>query len=412
MLNNTYRLPDISHSSENEWIILGSELSPYTLKVLNYFSFLGIPHRFLYTQGSTLESIAIQLRKTLLIHGFKKLTCPVEHKDNEFPLVPFVFGPDGENMYDSTAVAQWLENNPQLARQKTLFPSADPKIHFLINLIDEYADEVGLYMVHHNRWKVAAADNNAGARLGSGLRAVAGPFSKIVDLYFSARQTRRLPYLFSVAESGYHIEGLRKNRQPPARKGFPATHELLETAFSNLLNILETIFAVRPFLFGERYTLADASLYGQLGMNLSDPAAAHWIKQQSPATFAWLTRMANLDFSSDKAESNAIWADDLIPLLNEINRFFIPLMEQNANAVIDYENAGQAIFNEKAFNQNQALFEGSIDGHSFKSVAKTFQRKVWADLLNEFQQMNIDDQQWLSQHLPALSKHQTPYTCP
>jgi len=407
MFDNTYKLPSRNtaqpNNPKNDWIILGSELSPFTLKVLNYFSYLGIPHRFLYTQGSTLENIGIQLRKTLLISGLKKLTCPAEHKDNEFPLVPFIFGPNGENMYDSSAVAHWLELHPQIKDQKTLQPSTDPKVRFLINLIDEYADEVGLYMVHHNRWKVAAKDNNAGARLGAELKSVAGPFAQFVDLYFSARQTRRLPYLFSVAESDFHIDGVKKSRQPPARDGFPATHQLLETAFSNLLNILESIFSARPYLFGERYTLADASLYGQLAMNLPDPAAARWIEQQSPATYSWLKRMAQLDFSSDNADSQAVWSDDLLPLLQEIDRFFVPLMEQNAQAMENYEAKGQALFNEKAFDRNQSLYDGEIDGMPFKSVAKTFQRKVWRDLQNQAQQLNQEDKNWLRNKMPSLS---------
>lgn len=408
MLNNTYKLPTRSNTPEHDWIILGSELSPYTLKVLNYFSYLGIPHRFLYTQGSTFENIRIQLRKTLLISGLKKLTCPAEHKDNEYPLVPFIFGPDGENMYDSTAVAQWLEKHPLSSHQKTLLPSPDPKIRFLINLIDEYADEVGLYMVHHNRWKVAAKDNNAGARLGAELKTVAGPFSRLVDLYFSARQTRRLPYLFSVAESGFHIAGVKNSRQPPSRSGFPATHDLLETAFSNLLTVLESIFSTRPYLFGERYTLADASLYGQLAMNLPDPGAERWIKQQSPATYAWLKKMAALDFTSDTPHSVATWSDDLLPLLQEIDRFFVPLMEQNAQAVEFYESKGQTLFNEKAFNQKQALYDGQIDGKAFRAVAKTFQRKVWRDLQQQAQHLSETDRSWFTATMPHLANTMQP----
>ena len=82
--------------------------------------------------------------------------------EDEFPLVPFLFGPDGENLYDSTAIAEWFDQRTEASRR--LLPD-DPVAHFVAALIDDYADEFGLYMVHHNRWKVSALDNDASARL-------------------------------------------------------------------------------------------------------------------------------------------------------------------------------------------------------------------------------------------------------
>lgn len=382
-----------SSTDDKPWIILGSELSPYTLKVLNYFSYLKIPHRFYYQQGSFIQNIGIQLRKMALVSGLQKLTWPEMSEDDEYPLVPFIFGPDGENMYDSSAVANWLDNN----KQGKLVPGTDPRLAFLIQMIDEYADEMGLYMVHHNRWKVAAIDNDAGARLGKEISSVVGPMGVLVDQYFSARQTRRLPYLFSVAPENFKIEGLPKRRQPPSRKGFPETHNLLEDAFDRLLSALEPIFTQRPYLFGNCYTLADASIYGQLAMNLSDPAAAKLIQRKAPATYQWLQRLSQLEFS-DLPPAEPQWFDDLQPLLNEITRTFLPLMQQNARAVEHCKKSGQKVFNEAAFNKGQALYTGEIDGINFKSVAKTFQSKVWKELINKFHQLSSVDQDWIDQH--------------
>ena len=407
MTKQHYALPNKPKHRTPHWVILGSELSPFTLKVLNYFSLLGIDHQFYYRQGSTWGNLKIQIRKMLLVLGVNKLTVPKMTEDDEFPLVPFVFGPNGENMYDSTAVAEWLDCNPQSSHHEennsALIPNNNSRIEFLVRLIDEYADDFGLYMVHHNRWKVAAIENNAGTRLGQELSSVAGPFGKMVDLYFSARQTRRLPYLFSVAPKGFSIKGVKASRQPPSHLDFPETHSLLETAFDNLLAALETIFSNRPYLFGDCYTLADASLYGQLAMNLPDPEAAELIKTKAPRTYQWLNELAQLDFSSHQPAATAQWFDDLQPLLDEIERCYVPLMNDNAEAVERYEAQGISCFNEKAFDKNTAIFGGEIDGKPYQHVAKSFQRKTWRALQNKAQSMTNEDKNWLQLTLPRFA---------
>ena len=130
--------------------------------------------------------------------------------------------------------------------------------------------------MHHNRWVGSARDNDAGARLAREFRPLLGPFARLVAHLFPARQVRRLPYLFSVAPADATAwRDLPVRLRPPCRPGFPPTHGLLEETFSELLAAVEPVLSVRPHLFGERFTLADASLYGQLDMNRSDPSAGY-----------------------------------------------------------------------------------------------------------------------------------------
>jgi glutathione S-transferase len=177
--------------------------------------------------------------------------------------------PRGENLYDSSAIGSWLDAQG-ITRETPLVPVHDPALRFAVQLVDEALDEVGLYLVHHNRWVIAARDNDAGARLARELRPLLGPLAAGAAFTFPARQVRRLPYLFSVAPPGAAFEGLPARLRPPARAGFPPTHALLDELFASLLAALEPLLAAQPFLFGERFTLADASVYGQLAMNLSD----------------------------------------------------------------------------------------------------------------------------------------------
>lgn len=404
-MSSHYRLPDIQGLTRAEkkqlWTVLGSELSPFTLKVINYLQYMGVPFRFLYEQGNTLDNILVQANKMALVGGFKSLTWPQMDDKDEYPLVPFVFGPAGEALYDSTAIADWFEHRQtELDIKRSVFPAKhDAALNWLQNLIEEFFDDWGLYMVHHNRWKVAAVENDAGDRLGRELRSVMGPLQILAARFFSARQTRRLPYLFSVAPQEFQIEGVAGNRQPPAHKDFPTTHALLEASFSRVLLALEAIFSHRPYLFGDCYSLADASIYGQLGMNLPDPEAARWIESQAPNTYAWLLRMAELDFSQANADTPARWFDDLQPLLAEISRVYLPLMQQNEAAYLNYKLQGQTLFNEAAFWKGQAIYAGEIDGTPFKSVAKSFQVQTWQQLKRQFHDLTNSEQRWLSEKL-------------
>src|SRR5262249_23195280 len=95
--------------SHATWTVYGSELSPFTLKLLAMCRYTGLPHRFLPTDGSWLDTLRITLRKERLVRGALALTWPRFTADDEFPLVPFLFGPGGENLYDSSAIGEWLD---------------------------------------------------------------------------------------------------------------------------------------------------------------------------------------------------------------------------------------------------------------------------------------------------------------
>lgn len=389
--------------SKNEWILSGSELSPFHLKVAALLRYKQLPFRSLPTEGSLTENLRIHTRVSMLKAGWLRLTYPPFTELDELPLVPFLFGPNGENLYDSSAIAEWLDRHAASPMDSTVETSEDPKLNFLIQLVDEFFDEFGLYLVHHARWKISASDNTAGQRLAKELPISLELIQNKVARYFSARQTRRCPYLFSVAPEGFHIEGLPEDRQPPSRPGFPPTHELLEHSYSNLLRAMEAVLCERPYLFGERFTLADASVYGQLGMNLSDPAAAKWIKNQAPAVFDWLHAIHHGDFSRHVAQGDVLIDDKLTPLIAEISRVYYPLMRQNEQAYIEHKSAGETLFNEKAFWKDRALFHGEIDGQPFMNVAKTFQVKTWRKIKTAWAALASADKNALVHHFPAIA---------
>lgn len=388
----------------DQWLLWGSELSPYALKLALCCRHAGLPHRLLPTDGSWLENLAATLRVERLMRGRLPLTWPQLSIDDEYPLVPYLLGPQGENLYDSSAIAEWLDR--RLPEAKKLIP-AEPLAGFVARLIDDYADEFLLYVVHHQRWVVSARDNDAGTRLAREYRSQLGPLQPWMARWFSARQTRRLPYLFSVAAEGVAIPGLPQRRQPPSRQGFPATHALLEAAHLRLTSLLETLLAARPFVLGDRFTLADAALYGQLGMNLSDPTTARKLQARCPRLYAWLMalhRAAPKDIGPQEAAAAALQIDDALqPLLAEIARIHLPLMQQNAAAHQRFKAEGQGRFNEAAFDAGEALYDGVLDGQPYRHVAKSFQARSWRDALQRWSLLTPEDQARLERLVPGFA---------
>lgn len=366
----------------------GSELSPFALKVSLLCRYAGIPLRWLPAEGGLLEDLRALFRVTAVRRGWRKPLFPAVTDLDELPLVPYLIGPRGEVIFDSSAIAIWLDSRPVAIHPRILPGSGAAR--FAARLLDEYFDEIGLYFAHHNRWVLSASTNDAGQRLAREFKSlVPRPLRRRFGERFSARQVRRLPYLFSVAAAEPERYDLTPERRPPGRVGFPPTDDLLATCFHRMLDRLESVYRSQPFLLGERFSVADASAYGQLAMNLSDPTAAATIELRAAATSARLHTFAahGAEVSNASHEIRSC----LLPLLEEVGATFIPLMKQNESA---YETAlanGVRDFNEYAFDRGIALYDGVLAGRPFRSVAKTFQVQVWRQLKTEWRELTADD---------------------
>ena len=356
--------------------VWGSELSPFALKLRACLEWAELPYEWLPAEGGRLRN----LRANWRVERAKRTRTVERHPHvdalDEYPLVPFLIVDDRRVLYDTSALAQWIDDcHPAPAGR--LIPT-DPAVAFVARLIEEAFDELGLYMVHHNRWVMSAATNDAGARLAREFRRVLPPGTGwIMERRFSERQVRRLPYLFSIAPPGFSV-GRRAALTPPAPAGFPPTHAILEEAWADFLAAIEVVLTNRPSLLGTGFTLADAGVYGQLAMNLADPSAADDIRRRAPATFAWLQsiRARRHVGTSGTPRLEA----DLAGLVAVIARTFVPLMQQNERAYEEARARGETLFNERAFDRGRALYDGTLLGKPFRSVVKTFQVRVWRDL--------------------------------
>lgn len=359
------------------YCIWGSELSPFSLKLRALCDYAALPYTWLPADGGRLQNYRVLWLINRATRRRTALRYPQLTALDEYPLVPFFIEDMHQVLYDSSALAHWIDDQHRPSRGP-LFPD-EPALGFVAQLIDEAFDEFGLYMVHHNRWVVSATTNDAGARLAREFARVVLPGMGTRFAHrFARRQVRRLPYLFSVAPAGFAVPGVRPELKPPSRQGFPETHQLLTEAWDAYLAGMETVLARQPFLLGDRFTVADASAYGQLGMNLKDQTAADQIRSRAPTTYRWLCAIRDGHHLQDGDSLHL--SDELQPLLDIIGRTFVRLMRQNEVAYEAAREGGETVFNEAAFDQGRALYDGELLGRPFRSVVKTFQVRVWRDI--------------------------------
>ncbi len=354
----------------------GSQLSPYFLKVEALCRSSGRAVQRRPDGGSLLENLRFMRRLDKARRTGTVRRWPAPDPLDEYPLVPYLLTADGEVHHDSSGIAGWLDET-RASELPSLIPD-DPALALVCALIDEALDEVGLYLVHHHRWVVSHADNTAGARLANEFRSLVPPlFRPLMARHFSARQIRRLPYLFSVApaDAEWPDDG---RPPPPGRAGFTATHARLEAAWDELVDAAGHALRQRPYLLGERFTLADAALYGQLDMNMSDPSSERRLRERAPRLREWLRAIERGDHAGSQGPLSL--HEDLQPLMAWIASCFIPLMRANAEAYSRRLSAGQRRWNEAAFNHGEALFDLQWRGAPARTVVKTFQVRVWRDL--------------------------------
>jgi glutathione S-transferase len=373
-------------------VIWGSELSPFALKLRATCDYAALPYDWLPAAGGRMRNYRIAWTIDRAKRRRRVWRYPQPSDLDEYPLVPFLVEPGGRVSYDSSALARWIDDQhpPSCG---PLHPE-EPALRFVARLIDEAFDEFGLYMAHHNRWVLSAETNDAGARLAREFSRVllpgtGGAFAR----RFSRRQVRRLPYLFSVAPAGLSM-ALERGLVPPTRDGFPDTHAVLDVAWARYLQGVESILSHQPYLLGARFTIADASVYGQLGMNLKDPTAAERMRSQAPVTSQWLCDVRD---GRHAGRTGTLHLDlRLRALCDVIAETFMTLMAQNENAYVAASRRGETLFNERAFDRGRALYDGELLGRPFRSVAKTFQVQVWRDLRDAWASLDRGSQSTVS----------------
>jgi glutathione S-transferase len=282
-------------TADKEIELLGAPGSPYTRKMLALLRYRRIPYRILW--------------------GGRHDDLPA-HPRPKVPLLPtFYFATEAgerEAMVDSTFILRRLEAEHA---GRAAIP-ADPALAFLDYLIEDFADEWLTKAMFHYRWSHQADIENAGPLLtfwhDPKLAASdAAAFSE----FFAKRQIDRL-----------YVVGSN-----------PVTAETIEASFQRMIPILSDLVASRGHVLGTRPAASDFALYGQLTqLAWVDPTPAALLNAASPRLRAWIDRvddLSGLDPAEEDWDRLETASARLKPLLKEIGRVYVPILQANADAL-------------------------------------------------------------------------------
>jgi glutathione S-transferase len=242
------------------------------------------------------------------LEPFSESSMRESARDTGIVQIPQVECPDGSWLVDTTLILEYLE---RLHPEPALTPRA-PAVAFVSLLIEDYADEWLWRPAMHYRWSYPAT-----ARLMSGWLA-------------EHMAERRLPLWLK-----RRYWRLRQQRTFVLGDGVDAsTRSAVESSYLETLDVLEAIFARRPFVLGLRPTEADFGFFGPLFRHFScDPAPARIMRERAPGVYEWVARMWNLRPERiATAPLPETLPDDLGALLASVARVYLPYLEANATA--------------------------------------------------------------------------------
>ena len=257
----------------------GMMQSYFTRKMTGYLDYKSIPWLFRRFPGASPEAMAA---------GFPGG-------------VPVVETPGGELMWDSTAMIHHLELRfPQSA----VLP-ADPVQRFLCYVIEDVSDEWLYRPAVGTRWHFA---ENA---------AVAG-FELARDISVKAP----VPCDQAHAAVGAHVRG----SCPPLGVTAENIQRWVDDLLRPWMRALGAHLAVRPYLFGERPSLADFALFGGNAAHfINDPACRRWVEEDAPAVVQHTHRLLEPeDQKFGDWDDPGTVAETLVALLGDLLRLYLP----------------------------------------------------------------------------------------
>ena len=261
-----------------DYIVVGSEESPYSVKVRAYFRYKGIPHQ--WRERSNAQDLFA--------------------KHARLPLIPLVVTPEDAGMQDSTPIIDAME-----AR----FP--EPSVHppgaagFVSALIEEFGDEWGNKWMFHMRW-AREVDQVAVSRRFA---------AKAEDVEAAAKaiRERMVPRVWFVGAN-------------------EVTAPQIEQSLADALPSLDAHLAQRPYLFGSRPAFAEFGLWGQIYECGRDPTAGALVAK-APNVVAWVERMAQ-PTNDGPFDDWAALAPTLAPFVaDQVGALFLPWSVANAAAL-------------------------------------------------------------------------------
>ncbi len=296
--------------------VWGAERSYFTGKLEGYLRYKEIPYQRVSAKSRDFER-----------------TLPARTGAMQIPAVELA---DGRWLTDTTPIIAWLEEQWE---GPAVIPE-DPTQAFLSRLIEDYGDEWLWRPAMHYRWSYAASRAEAGANLARELLADIPLPVAIKRHFLSLRQLTIFVWGDGVTRS---------------------TWAHVEQGYFRALEHLSSILEKRPFLLGERPSLADIGYFGSMWRHFGiDATPASIMRERAPRVYEWLARLWNARAS----ELNG-------PLLDGMPVDWGPILDEIGGTHLE-----QLAANAAAWTQDEKQYEMRCQGTRYERIP-TSRYRVW-----------------------------------
>ncbi len=273
--------------SETFLKLYGALGSPYSMKMRAVLRYRRIP--FVWVQGGVAQAVAAKLKA---------------------PVIPVLEYPDGTLQNDSTPLIYDLEKRWSNGRGIVPEDSGDA---FLAFLIEDFGDEWLTKAMFSYRWLRPSDQERMSTWLSFDASGGGGreKFEARARM-FRDRQVGRMALVGCTPENA----------------------PLIEESTRRVLAALEAHVVTTRFLFGERPSLAEFGLYGQLSQLGVDPTAHDMYRANFPYAFRWLLHMDDLSGHEGAWTPGAARDSNVLrDLLRVVGDVYFPFLLANARAV-------------------------------------------------------------------------------
>jgi glutathione S-transferase len=319
--------------------VYGSRVSYYTGKLEAYLRYKNIPYS---------------------LHGMPYEQADMLREKVGSVQMPIVDREDGRWMSDSTPILLELEKEHP---QSPILPD-NPVIAFIAHLIEDYGDEWLWRSAMHYRWSFPY-----GRELLSNI--LVDEISTPVPMprFVVRRMIRRRQIRFFTTRDGVNA----------------GTRGHVEQGYLNALKGMTAILEHRPFLLGDRPSLADFGMTAPMFRHFSqDPEPAEIMRTEAPLVYDWVARMWRAQSVPSGTFIDALDAP-LKPLLQEICETHLAQLAANA----------------AAFSRNEKSFEMTVQGCRYTNMPISRYRVYCLEQLRKtFNALSPDNQSVIKQALP------------
>jgi glutathione S-transferase len=289
----------------DQYRIIGAEMSPYSVKVRSYFRYKAIPHQWV-------------LRNAASQAEYEKYA--------KVPIIPLVVTPEGVGIQDSTPIIERME---KLYPEPSIDPD-DPTARLISALLEEFGDEWGNKWMFHYRWARDVDQISAAGRIARMRGPKAG--EQECAAFVSQVRARMVDRVWFVGSNAM-------------------TAPQIEAGFVDMLGLLNSHLADRPYLFGGKPAFGDFGLWGQIYEMWTDPTAGALIGGGAQYVLDWVHRM--LWPRADGAfEAWSTLEPTLMPILTgQIGGQFMPWTCANEKALAEGREEFSVMLADKVWTQ-------------------------------------------------------------